>query len=415
MKGAGLFSWARGVMLLGGLAAAARAETPQPLDYDLGEPLGAYTAERGYGFDLDTQPEMPAFYFSARVPEGNWRVTVTLGGERESETTVRAESRRLMLEKVRTRPGETVEGSFVVNVRTPRLDPPPPNAPGGDRVRLNDREVGVLHWDDKLTLEFSSTSPAVRRVRIEPAKDVVTLFLAGDSTVTDQPYEPAASWGQMLPRFCNDRVAVANHAESGETMKSFLTALRFDKLLSAVRPGDYVLIQFGHNDSKAQWPQTYAAAETTYRDYLRVYVGEVRRRGATPVLLTSVHRRVFDEQGHIRNTHGGYLDAVREVARAEDVAFIDLAAASATLYEALGPARAPLAFNDGGRDPTHHNNYGAYQLARAVVDGLRDLRLPVSEHILADLSPFDPAHPPAPESFGLPPSPRTSTLRPRGN
>jgi lysophospholipase L1-like esterase len=386
-------------------------------EFDLTPEHGAYSAERGWGYDLGTRLAAgKPYYWSLRVPEGNWRVTLTLGHEHAAtDTTVKAESRRLMLEGIRTRPGEFVERSFVVNVRTPQLEPPPPNAPGGTAVRLNEREHGVLHWDDKLTLEINGSAPGVRRVRLERAEQVTTVFLAGDSTVTDQPFEPAASWGQMLPRWFGSDVAVANHAESGETLKSFLTALRLDKLLSAVKPGDWVFIQFGHNDSKAQWPQTHAEAGTTYEAYLRVYVAEVRRRGGLPVLVTPVHRRVFDEQGRIRNTHGNYVEAVKAVGAAEGVPVVDLAAMSAALYEALGPERAALAFSNGGRDITHHNNYGAYQLARAVVAAIQQARLPLAERVVSGEMHYDPARPDPVESFQLPASPMTSSRVPRGD
>lgn len=385
--------------------------------FDLREDHAAYTPERGHGIDLGTTPTGGGpYFFSVGIAEGNWRVTVTLGDEtRAGDTTIKAESRRLMLEQVRTRPGETVDRSFIVNVRTPQLEPPPPNAPGGTEVRLNDREQGVLHWDEKLTLEINGAAPAVRRIRIEPAPEVVTVFLAGDSTVTDQPYEPGASWGQMLPRFFQPTVAVANHAESGETLKSFLTGLRLDKLMGALKPGDYVFLQFGHNDSKAQWPQTYVEAGTTYDAYLRVYVAEVRRRGGHPVLVTSVHRRSFDPEGRVRNTHGAYLEAVRAMAALENVPIVDLAEASAILYEALGPATAPQAFSNGGRDATHHNNYGAYQLARCVVQGIRQAHLPLANHLAPEVEPFDPARPDPVEDFVLAPSPQRTTLAPRGD
>jgi lysophospholipase L1-like esterase len=90
----------------------------------------------------------------------------------------------------------------------------------------------------------------------------------------------------VLPRFFDDGIAIANHAESGETLKSFVTALRLDKLLSTLRAGDWVMVQFGHNDQKTQWPQTFADAATTYRSWLRTYIAEIRRRGATPILVT---------------------------------------------------------------------------------------------------------------------------------
>lgn len=377
----------------------------------------AFTAVRGYGFDLGTAPVPPGkpFFFSIAVPEGNYRVSVTFGDTAAaSVNTVKAESRQLMLERVETAPGEFVTRHFIVNVRDSRIPPPPKNAPGGSAVVLNDRETGLLRWDDKLTLEFNGTSPHVTAVAVEPA-DVPTLFLAGDSTVTDQPYEPGASWGQMLPRFFKPEIAVANHAESGETLKSFISGLRLAKVLSQIKAGDWLFIQFGHNDEKKSWPQTYVEARTTYEAYLRVFIAEARRRGATPVLVTPVQRRNFDSAGKIRNSHGDYPSAVREVAAEEKVALIDLEKMSAAFYEALGPAQAPLAFSAGGKDITHHDNYGAYELAKCVVQGIRDARLPLARFIADDFAGFDPTHPDSPEAFALPASPLRSNVPPRGN
>ncbi len=384
-----------------------------------------FTPASGFGFEAagvtaldrgDSHISDRPVYFSVAVPEGNYRVTVTLGDSaQETDTTIKAESRRLVVEHATTKPGEFLTRSFIVNVRNASLTPPPLNAPGGTRVILNDREQGVLHWDDKLTLEFNGPRPAVRSLEIVPVTDAVTVFLAGDSTVTDQPREPGASWGQMLPRFFKDNVAVANHAESGETMKSFLTAHRFDKLLSAMMPGDYLFIQFGHNDSKAQWAQTYVEPFTTYKAYLKVFIAEARRRGATPVLVTSMHRRNFDAHGKIKNTHGDYPEAVRQVAREEAVALIDLHTMSAQLYEALGPEKSPLAFSNNGKDATHHNNYGAYELAQCIVTGIRAAKLPLADLLTDDAPQFDPVKPDPVENFALPASPGRSTQKPRGD
>ncbi|ACB74621.1 rhamnogalacturonan acetylesterase [Opitutus terrae] len=377
-----------------------------------------FTPERGYGFDLGTAPDPsanPPFYFSVAVPEGNYRVTVTFGDpQAPSSNTLKAESRQLLLEHLATRPGELVTRSFIVNLRTPRLPPPEKNAPGGSAVLLNERERDLLRWDDKLTLECNGPAPRVRTIVIEPAT-VPTVFLAGDSTVTDQPHEPAASWGQMLPRFFKPSVAVANHAESGETLKSFLSGLRLAKILSQIQPGDYLFLQFGHNDQKQQWPQTYVVAATTYRAYLRAFIAEARLRGATPVLVTSMQRRNFDAAGRIKNTLGDYPAAVRAVAQEENVALVDLERMSIAFYEALGPTQAPLAFSNGGKDPTHHNNYGAYELAKCVAQAIRDAHLPLAEQLADDFSGFDPSHPDAPESFALPASPARSTAPLRGN
>ena len=402
------------VLLLANPVRNAQAATRE---YDLSKLAASdtFTVDRGYGFDLGTSPEGgKPFFFSVAVPEGNYRVTVTFGDARTgSVNTVKAESRQLVLERVETKPGEFVTRSFVVNVRNSRIPPPEKNAPGGSAVVLSERETGLLRWDEKLTLEFNGPKPKAAAVTIEPA-EVPTVFLVGDSTVTDQPYEPGASWGQMLPRFLPG-VAVANHAESGETMKSFISGLRLAKVLSQVRTGDYLFIQFGHNDEKKQWPQTYADAATTYKAYLRVYIAEARLRGVTPVLVTSMQRRNFDGTGRIRNTHGDYPQAVREVANEENIAVIDLERMSVAFYEALGPDRAPLAFSAGGKDITHHNNYGAYELARCMVQGIRDARLPLTAFVAPDFTGFDPAHPDAPETWDLPASPLRSELTPHGN
>jgi lysophospholipase L1-like esterase len=372
----------------------------------------AYDPAAGHGFE--PSPAGGPFLFSLAVPEGDYRVTLELGGKAASDTTVKAESRRLMAERIVARAGKTTTVEFVVNVRTAALTVPPTNAPGGVRVLLNPREVGAYDWDDKLTLEFCGPAPAVRRLRVEPVT-VPVVYLAGDSTVTDQRFEPGASWGQMLPRFFKPDVSVANHAESGETLKSFLFEHRLDKLLSRIKPGDWLLIQFGHNDQKVQWPQTYVEAATTYRDYLKAYIGEARRRGARPVLVISMHRRKFDAAGKIVNTHGDYPEAVRAVGRETGVPVIDLLDMSAALYEALGPDHAWKAFGDGGKDATHHNNYGAYVLAECVVNGVRAQVPDLAAHLIDGLPPFDPAHPPSPDSFVLAPSAARSTEAPRGN
>ena len=379
---------------------AVAADVALPFRYTAQLPAPAYSADSGFGFEAGE-----GNYFSVKVPEGNYSVRATV----TCTTTVRSESRRLMLE--RAAPGTH---TFTVNVRNSKVPAPPLNAPGGDQVRLNDRETGVLHWDDKLTIEFSGPRTCLQDLEIARA-EVPTIFLAGDSTVTDQPFEPTTSWGQMLPRFFKPGIAVANHAESGETLKSFITGLRLDKVLSQMKKGDWLFIQFGHNDMKENWPQTYVQAFTTYKQYLKVLIAEARLRGATPVLVTSMHRRNFGPDGKIRNTLGDYPEAVRQTAREEKVALIDLHAMSAAFYEALGPEKSPVAFGAGGRDATHHSAYGAYELAKCVVTGIRAANLDLVKYLVEDVGAFDPAHPDSPDAWNLPASPRFSNRPPRGN
>jgi lysophospholipase L1-like esterase len=406
-------------------------------------PSTTYSDARGYGFDFGfpvAGVERPgsdplrdgfvtsdrAFFFSVRLPEGNYRVTMTFGDpDGASVATVKAESRRLMLERVATAKGEFATRSIIVNVRNHFLPPPPPNAPGGDRVVLDqwERTYGpdgglVLDWDNKLTLEFDPPGgprrPCLCALTIEPA-DVPTIFIAGDSTVTDQPREPYASWGQMLPRFFKPDVAVANYAESGETLKSFISELRLAKLLSKIKPGDYLFIQFAHNDEKKNWPQTYVEASTTYKAYLRVFIAEARLRGAHPVLVTPMQRREWGPDGKIRNTHGDYPEAMRQVAAAEHVPLIDLERMSVAFYEALGRKEVRAAFGNHGRERTHQSDYGAYEFARCIVEGIRQDHLPLAADIVADFRGFNPAEPDPPAEFHVPDTPLTASQGPRGN
>ncbi len=346
------------------------------------------------------------FHFSEPESDGNYKVTLRLHGRSDTPKatgcSVQAEARRLMIEAFALSPGESLERSFIVNVRTPALSPPSPNAPGAAAVRLGPDEINSPDWDGTLTLDIPSCASLVTNVTVDPVR-VPTLYLVGDSTVTDVSQGPGASWGQMLPRFFQPDIAVANHARSGASLKSFLTELRLDKVLSTLAPGDWLMIQFGHNDQKQQWPQTYVEADTTYRAWLHVYIAEARRRGAIPVLITSPERRNFDPNGKIVDSLEGYPDAVRTVAREDSVALIDLNAMSKAFYQALGPERAPLAFRDDGHDKTHHSDYGAYELARMVVTGIRaaDPALigDLARHLASDANSFDPSEPDPPEHF----------------
>jgi lysophospholipase L1-like esterase len=363
-----------------------------PFEFDSPE-RPAYEIQRGFGFEANGET------FSVKVPEGNYRVTLSFAPERRnSRVTLLAEQRRFMSAEIALKGTKPAERSFVVNVRTAELGPLPENATGGTSVRLKPREIGSATWDDKLTVQLLGDA-RLRALRIERV-ELPTLYLAGDSTVTDQPVAPSASWGQMLPRLFGAGIAIANHAESGETLKSFLTEMRFDKLLEKLRSGDWVMIQFGHNDQKKQWPQTYADAASTYRSWLRTYIAEVRHRGGTPILVSSPERRIFDAAGRIVPSLADYAEAARAVASEERVAFIDLNAMSRVFYEALGPEVAAQAFANGGRDLTHFNEYGADALARMVVEALRAadpaLTAGLEKHLAAAAARFDPAHPSPP-------------------
>jgi len=368
------------------------------------QPPAAYDGKFGFGFGTtamgqagDGLTSEKSFYLSAVEPEGNYLVTTTFGDRSIATTnTVKAECRRLMVENLVTKPGEFMTRSFVVNIRTPIY-------PGG-KVHLKPREQTneVMTWDDKLTLEFSGTHPVLRALKIVPDTKATTLYVAGDSTVCDQPLEPWNSWGQMLPRFFDSHVAVANYAESGESIRSSLGAHRFDKIFSLAKPGDFLFVQFGHNDMKEKATNALAV----YKENLRRIVVRAREAGMVPVLITPMERKA----GINGNTLAGYPDTVRAVAHENSVALIDLNAASLKLYHALGDDL-DLAFQDG----THHNDYGSYELARCVVEGIKQNRLELARYIAPDAAAFDPAKPDDVHAFHIPQSPMRDNTKPEGN
>jgi lysophospholipase L1-like esterase len=306
-----------------------------------------------------------------------------------------------MLEEVRSAAGKFETRSFLVNLRSINLA-------GGKVIKLKERELTNPHWDNKLTLEFNNNRPCLCALSVEKVDDALTVFLAGDSTVTDQPFEPWNSWGAMLPRFLGPDVAVANFAESGESTGSFLGARRFDKIMATMRKGDYLFIQFGHNDMKDTAPN----ALTGYKDRMRKMLTQFRDKGGIPVLVTSVQRRSFDKPGkEITNSLGDYPETVRKLAEEEKVALIDLHAMTKTFYEALGAEGSKKAFVDS----THHTSYGGYETARCVVEGIRKARLGLAEKLAPDAGTFDPAHPDPVAAFKIPVSPQRDPARPEGD
>ena len=296
--------------------------------------------------------------------------------------------------------------SFIVNIRTPAIST-------GGEVKLKPREqtTEVVDWDDKLSLEFDGTHPSVSSIVIEKV-DVPTVYVLGDSTVCDQPREPYASWGQMLPRFFKPDIAVANHAESGESIASSNGAHRFEKVMSLIKRGDYLLIQYGHNDMKSTPPEKYKAMLTDW-------VTQTKAKGATPIVITSMNRHTF-QGNEITNSLKEFPEKVREVAKEQNVTLIDLNAMSKALYETLGPEKSILLFEHVGDnlskfDATHHSPYGAYELAKCVVEGIKNSKLDLAKSIVDDFNSFDPAHPDPVESFHVPPSPSNDTTKPEGN
>jgi len=204
-----------------------------------------------------------------------------------------------------------------------------------------------------------------------------TVYIIGDSTVEDNK-PPFRGWGWALPELLADDVSVANHAMSGRSTRSFLDEGRFEPVREGMRPGDVLMIQFGHNDEKDD-AERHTDPDTSYQDFLRLYCRAAMEKGALPVLLSPVSRRIYVGGGSLLYTHGAYPAAVQKVARELNVPFLDLKTASRKLYLSgteedaarlfvrLKPGENPD-FPDGHDDKTHFNAEGARKIASLVAD-----------------------------------------------
>ena len=362
-----------------------------------------------------TQP----FGFSVAVPDGNYLVTVTLGNKKKAgQTVVRAESRRHFIDMVTTKKGKYQTVSFVVNKHNPVIE-------GQTRVKLKPREVTYKNWDDSLNLSFCGPAPAVQRIRIEPAQNVTTVFLCGNSTVVDQEEEPWASWGQMITRWFSPQVAIANFAESGLSCTSFLAQLRLDKILTQLKKGDYVIVEFGHNDEKEK--KAGDGAWYSYSRNLKIFADRVREAGGEIIFCTPTARRFFnDDHKTIRNTHGDYPEAMKTVARRENIPVIDLTRMSTQFYETLGeegskkslvhyPANTFPGQDKALADNTHFNPFGAWEIAKMIVMGMKQINSPLVDSLQADWQDFDPSHPDDPDAFVWHMSSGSNITKPDGN
>ncbi|WP_223587678.1 rhamnogalacturonan acetylesterase [Neobacillus bataviensis] len=223
----------------------------------------------------------------------------------------------------------------------------------------------------------------------------ITVYLAGDSTVANYPSNraPRAGWGQMLPQMFDEQIIVKNEAVPGRSTKSFINEGRLRSILKKIHKGDYLLIQFGHNDEKSYDSSRYTDPATSYQRYLKEYIDGARNKGAIPILVTPVERRNFSTDGKALSTHGQYPDAMKVVGRKENVPVIDLTSKSMALYQQLGPEKTKEFFlfleagehpnyPGGVQDPIHFQEKGAREIAKLIAEGIAGLNLPLQKHIL---------------------------------
>lgn len=328
-----------------------------------------YSPQAGYGYfypagdkrDEDKRDSLPGEYcvhqvpsFVVDIPDGNYRVNIKAEQTNDfNDITVRTDLGHLN----RRMDMANLEESFAIHVN-----------------------------DGKLKAAFIGKHPFAGTLEIASTPDVPTVYLAGDSTVTDQPSSqlPYCGWGQMLPSYFTDAVAVSNHARSGRSSKSFIEEGRLERIWSSIQPNDFLFIQFGHNDEKDNEGGTKPFS--SYQDYLRIYIEGARRRGAFPVLISPMHRRFFDGEGKIMNTHGDYIAAIEQLSIKEKVPYIDLAGKSKTLYEELGEEGtkrlftwadpgAYSTFPEGIEDNTHFQEQGGLEIAKLIVEGIRENKI----------------------------------------
>lgn len=219
------------------------------------------------------------------------------------------------------------------------------------------------------------------------------LYLVGDSTMSHKPLDlPERGWGMALNGLLKDPAMAQNHAVNGRSTKSFINEGRWARVVNALAVGDFVLIEFGHNDEKIEKPSVGTNPQTEFRDNLKRFVADIRGKGAIPVLATPIARRKFDRDGKLLHTHGAYPDVIRSVAKTENVELIDLERATEGWLQKEGPEPSKRFFMwiakgsnakmpDGKEDDTHLVEAGAQKVAELAVSEIRENNLSLSRWV----------------------------------
>jgi lysophospholipase L1-like esterase len=237
--------------------------------------------------------------------------------------------------------------------------------------------------------------------------DPVTVHMIGDSTMADKPVIPAnpeRGWGQMLHMYLKETALIANHARNGRSTKSFIEGGRWDKVLATLKPGDHVIIQFGHNDEKLDNEKVGTKPEAEYTANLKRFIREARERKAIPILATPVSRRNFDDSGTVKNSHGAYAEATRKLAQAEKVPLLDLFAATEEALQRLGPEQSKRWFvwtsagefspnSKAIEDDSHFNTYGATRVCDLAVVEIEQKAPTLAVHLLEGIRKPKPTTP----------------------
>lgn len=389
--------------LLAFLAGPANGQTSWKFDFGSGPaapgytqvlPTATYPGTGGFGFEKssgitsvnrggddplrgDYVTSSSEIRFSVKVPQGNYNVTFILGDAAgTSSTTVTAENLRLLLDRATTASGQFLTRTFTLNRREVR------STDGTVTMSIKDRELTYLTWDDRLTLRFAGPKTALAGIEITKVENALNVFLCGNSTVVDQLDEDASnmgwrSWGQIIPMFFKPGVAIANYAESGLKAGDFLAMRRLDKVLAEAKAGDYVFVEFGHNDQ--------GDGATPYVANLKTFHTRIKAKGAVPIFVSPTCR---NGDNNPLTSIGGLAEAMRKTAAELGAPLVDLNAKSITLMGALGSNRSAAYM-----DVSHFRIFGAFELARIMAKGIKDMNNSLAPFLLNELPDFDPAKP----------------------
>ena len=223
----------------------------------------------------------------------------------------------------------------------------------------------------------------------------ITIYMIGDSTMAeyDSTKYPLTGWGMKLPMFFNENVTIRNFAKSGKSTKSFRDLGYWKTVKDSLKKGDYLIIQFGHNDEKAYDTTRYTVPGGSYNENLKRFITEAKAKGAIPILVTPIRRRKFDENGTLIDTHGKYPDAMRQVAEEMNVPLIDLTKLSKKLIESYGIEDSKKLFHwvkpgkysaypEGKEDNTHFSELGATEFAKLVAEKIKTLDIGLENYVV---------------------------------
>lgn len=213
-------------------------------------------------------------------------------------------------------------------------------------------------------------------------KKPVTIWLIGDSTMAAKKADraPESGWGEGLKSLVAEHVTVRNHAASGRSTLSFINENRWQSVLDSIQPGDYVIMQFGHNDQKEN-PKVHAPAYGSFQEHLRKFIDESRAKGAHPIVCSSIVRRHFDSDGTLRQTHGEYIAAAEALALATGTPYVNMEKLTRKLVSEMGPeaSKSLFTFTETIKDSTHVSYQGAEVMAVLFVESAKQQKLPIGK------------------------------------